>query len=184
MRDVIILLVHLVSTLARLLGPGGLRSVVAENLLVKQQMVILNRLRKRAPNLSASDRIISGLCALFMRPSIPGSSNLSSGGHYCSQVVHSAVRFFEIAFNFFPRGLRPWPSELKSIGGGWRLSSRNSYPHHSDSHSSLPFLLSFPFLPMLISQHDNRRSIQIIHGLRPWGEELRPRDDRQTPGHS
>ncbi len=69
MRDLIILLVHLISTLARLLGPGGLRSIVAETLLVKQQMLILNRSRKRAPNLRASDRIISGLCALFMSPS-------------------------------------------------------------------------------------------------------------------
>ncbi len=69
MRDLIILLVHLISTLARLLGPGGLRSVVAETLLVKQQMLILNRSRKRAPNLRASDRFISGICALLMRPS-------------------------------------------------------------------------------------------------------------------
>ena len=69
MRDLIVLLVHLISTLARLLGPGGLRSVVAETLLVKQQMLILNRSRKRAPNLRASDRVISGICALLMRPS-------------------------------------------------------------------------------------------------------------------
>ncbi len=48
MRDMFILLVHLISTLARLLGPGGLRSVVAETLLVKQQMLILNRSRERA----------------------------------------------------------------------------------------------------------------------------------------
>ena len=69
MRDLIILLVHLISTLARFLGPGGLRSVVAESLLVKQQVLILNRSRKRAPNLRASDRFISGICALLMRPS-------------------------------------------------------------------------------------------------------------------
>ena len=36
MRDPIILLVHLIATLARLMGPGGLRSVVAESVLVKQ----------------------------------------------------------------------------------------------------------------------------------------------------
>jgi hypothetical protein len=69
MRDMFILLVHLISTLARLVGPGGLRSVVAETLSVKQQMLILNRSRKRAPNLRASDRFISGICALLMRPS-------------------------------------------------------------------------------------------------------------------
>ena len=36
MRDPIILLVYLIATLARLMGPGGLRSVVAESVLVKQ----------------------------------------------------------------------------------------------------------------------------------------------------
>ena len=51
MRDPIILLVHLIATLARLMGPGGLRSVVAESVLVKQQLLILNRSRHRAPNL-------------------------------------------------------------------------------------------------------------------------------------
>ena len=68
MRDPIILLVHLIATLARLMGPGGLRSVVAESLLVKQQLLILNRSRYRAPNLRVSDRILAGVCALFMRP--------------------------------------------------------------------------------------------------------------------
>ena len=58
----------LIATLARLMGPGGLRSVVAESVLVKQQLLILNRTRHRAPNLCASDRILAGVCALFMRP--------------------------------------------------------------------------------------------------------------------
>ena len=44
MRDPIILLVHLIATLARLMGPGGLRSVVAESVLVKQQLLILESL--------------------------------------------------------------------------------------------------------------------------------------------
>ena len=68
MRDLIILLVHLIVSLARLMGPGGSRSVIAESLLVKQQLLILNRSRQRAPNLRASDRILAGVCALFMRP--------------------------------------------------------------------------------------------------------------------
>src|SRR5919106_6705970 len=68
MRDFLILLVHLIVTLARLAGPGGLRSVVAESALVRHQLLILSRSRKRAPNLRATDRIIAGLCTLFMRP--------------------------------------------------------------------------------------------------------------------
>ena len=34
MRDLLILLVHLITTTARLMGPGGARSVIAESLLV------------------------------------------------------------------------------------------------------------------------------------------------------
>jgi putative transposase len=67
---VVILFVHLIVTVVRLARPGGLRSVVAESLLVKHQLRILNRGRKRAPNLTlrAADRILAGLCTLFMRP--------------------------------------------------------------------------------------------------------------------
>ena len=68
MRDLIILFVHLIVTVARLVRPGGLHSVVAESVLVRHQLLVLNRGRKRAPNLCAADRIIAGLCTLFMRP--------------------------------------------------------------------------------------------------------------------
>jgi putative transposase len=68
MRDVVMLFVHLIATVVRLARPGGLRSVVAESVLVKHQLRILNRGRKRAPNLRAADRILAGLCTLFMRP--------------------------------------------------------------------------------------------------------------------
>src|SRR5437588_3409814 len=68
MRELVILFVHALATLARLLGPGGIRSVVAESVLVKQQILILNRSRQRSPNLRTSDRLVAGLCALLIRP--------------------------------------------------------------------------------------------------------------------
>ncbi len=68
MRDLAILFIHLVVTVARLFGPGGARSIVAESLLVKHQLLILNRSRVRAPVLRPSDRAIVGLCAILMRP--------------------------------------------------------------------------------------------------------------------
>ena len=58
----------MIVTLVRLLRPGGLRSVLAESALVRHQLLILNRGRKRAPNLRVSDRIIAGLFTLLMRP--------------------------------------------------------------------------------------------------------------------
>jgi hypothetical protein len=68
MRELVILFVHVIATLARLWGPGGIRSVVAESVLVKQQLLILNRSRQRSPNLRASDRLVAGLCAFLIRP--------------------------------------------------------------------------------------------------------------------
>src|SRR6266852_6491020 len=68
MRELVVLFLHLLATVVRLAGPGGARAVVAESLLVKQQLLILNRSRKRSPNLRFADRIVAGVCALLMRP--------------------------------------------------------------------------------------------------------------------
>jgi hypothetical protein len=40
-RDLTVLFLHLLATVVRLAGPGGARSVVAESLLLKQQLLIL-----------------------------------------------------------------------------------------------------------------------------------------------
>jgi hypothetical protein len=69
MQDILILLLHLIVTVVRLIKPGGLRAFVAESALTRHQILILNRSRKRAPNLRVSDRMIAGLCTLLMHPS-------------------------------------------------------------------------------------------------------------------
>src|SRR6516164_6679776 len=56
------------ATLARLLCPGGVRSLVAESFILKHQLLIVNRSRQRSPNLCTSDRILAGLMALLVRP--------------------------------------------------------------------------------------------------------------------
>jgi hypothetical protein len=35
MKDLLILLIHLLTTIAKLLGPGGARAVVADSLIIK-----------------------------------------------------------------------------------------------------------------------------------------------------
>ncbi|HJR68945.1 MAG TPA: integrase core domain-containing protein [Gammaproteobacteria bacterium] len=66
MRELAILLVHLIATLTKCLRPNGVRAVVAESLLLKQQLIVLNRSRERAPNLRAVARVIAAGCAAFM----------------------------------------------------------------------------------------------------------------------
>src|ERR1700687_5124291 len=82
MRDVVTLFLHLIVVLVRLPSPRGFRSVAAESVLVRHQLLILNRGRKRAPNLRAADRIIAGLCTLFMRPErVPRSAVVLKAFH-------------------------------------------------------------------------------------------------------
>ena len=68
MKDLFVLIAHLLTTIAKLLGPGGARAVVADSLLMKQQLLVINRSRRRAPNLLALDRFMLGFCSLFLNP--------------------------------------------------------------------------------------------------------------------
>jgi len=69
MKGILLLLVHLVAVLARLAGPGGVRGLVAENILMKQQLLVVGRTWRRAPNLTSVERFVLGLCTLFVAPS-------------------------------------------------------------------------------------------------------------------
>ena len=101
MRDLIILLVHLITTVFRLVGPGGLRSVLAELVLIKHQLLMVNRSRRRAPNLRVLDRLIAGLCSLWIRP---------------KRLLRSAIAFKPSTQLNFHRAL----VQRKSRGRGWR----------------------------------------------------------------
>src|SRR5215470_11945512 len=90
MRDLIILLVHLITTVFRLARPGGLRSVVAESVLIKHQLLIVNRSRRRAPNLRVLDRLIAGFCFALDKADSP-----ASGGNHIKTLNRAA----------FPRAL-------------------------------------------------------------------------------
>src|SRR5262244_3097969 len=68
MRDLIILAVHVIATVLKLARPGGVRTVVAESVLAKHQLLLLNRSRRRAPNLRTLDRLIAGFCSLWIKP--------------------------------------------------------------------------------------------------------------------
>ena len=69
MRGLLLLLIHVLAVLARLAGPGGVRGLVAENVLLKQQLLVLARARRRAPNLTPPERFVLALCTLLVSPS-------------------------------------------------------------------------------------------------------------------
>ena len=68
MRDIVVLFLQMTVTIVRIARPGGVRSVIAESVLLKHQLLILNRSRRRAPNLQVWDRLIAGFCSLFIKP--------------------------------------------------------------------------------------------------------------------
>ena len=68
MKDLLLILAHLLTTLAKLLGPGGAKAIIADSLLMKQQLIVINRSRRRAPNLTVIDRLLLGFWSLFLSP--------------------------------------------------------------------------------------------------------------------
>jgi putative transposase len=62
------LIAHLLVTLARLAGPGGIGAVAAETVALKHQLLIMKRARRRAPHLTAWDRLALGVCTLLVSP--------------------------------------------------------------------------------------------------------------------
>jgi putative transposase len=66
MRELLILAIHLLVSFAKLLRPGD--ALAAESLLLKHQLLISNRCRRRAPNLTTLDRVVLGLTTRFVSP--------------------------------------------------------------------------------------------------------------------
>lgn len=62
----ILLAVHILVVLAKMLRTGSIKAIIAENLLLKQQLILLGRSRRKAPNLRTSDRFILGGLSLFI----------------------------------------------------------------------------------------------------------------------
>jgi len=110
MRDVLILFVHAIVTIVRLAGQGGLRAFVAESVLVKHQLLILNRGRKRAPNVRCSDRLIAGVYSLHSPgPGAPVSCrsealDLAESSHRAHQTKVSAAVFTQKCHRPGPKG--------------------------------------------------------------------------------
>ena len=68
MKDLLLTLLHLTVMTATLCGPGGVRAVIAEHLLLKQQLIVVRRPRQRVPRLTANDRLLFGFGSLFLSP--------------------------------------------------------------------------------------------------------------------
>src|SRR5471032_46846 len=68
MMEIFEIVAHLLATVVRVAVPGGVRAVIVESLLLKHQLLILNRSRKRAPRLTRWDRLLFGVGAFLVSP--------------------------------------------------------------------------------------------------------------------
>jgi putative transposase len=68
MRELFTLVAQLLAIVGKLARPGGVRALAAESLLLKHQLLILNRSRRRAPKLTPWDRLLLGFGLVFVRP--------------------------------------------------------------------------------------------------------------------
>lgn len=68
MSDAFLLLFHILTILVKLIRPGGYRTVIAENFLLKQQLIIHSRSRHRAPKLNTHQRMLLGFLSTFLSP--------------------------------------------------------------------------------------------------------------------
>ena len=68
MNAALLALLHLAVAATKLCRPDGVRAVIAENLLPKQQLIVLRRARQRAPNLTVGDRVLCRFGSLCRRP--------------------------------------------------------------------------------------------------------------------
>ena len=87
----LVLAAHVLRALAILIGSGGPRALIAENLLLKPQLLVLNRARNRAPRVSPSHRLLLGFWCQFLSP---------------RRIVRSAVAFRPSSLLRFHEALR------------------------------------------------------------------------------
>lgn len=66
MRMVVELLVHFIVTLCKLSTLGGVKALIVENFVLKQQLVVMHRSNRRSSKLKPSGRFIFGLFAFFI----------------------------------------------------------------------------------------------------------------------
>ena len=56
----------LLTALVRLLSPGGAKAPIAENLMLRYQLLVLRRKHSRAPNLRQIDRLLLEIGSLLL----------------------------------------------------------------------------------------------------------------------
>ncbi len=68
MKQIFILTFYFLRTLMILLKPGGTKALMVENMMLRKQLILVSRHRKRAPRLSLWDRLHFAFLAALVYP--------------------------------------------------------------------------------------------------------------------
>ena len=68
MKTLALLVIHVLTTLAKRAGPGGVKTIIAESVLLKHQQLIARRSIGKTLRLTTLDRFLCGFLVLFMHP--------------------------------------------------------------------------------------------------------------------
>jgi putative transposase len=66
MLEIVELLTHFIATVVKFLKPGGVKVVMAETMVMKHQLIVMNCGKKRSPALITRDRFLFGILTLFI----------------------------------------------------------------------------------------------------------------------
>lgn len=70
MKNLFILMFYATRAILKILKPGGINALISENLALRQQLIVLNRQRKRSPNLTCLERLSFSFFAALLWPKI------------------------------------------------------------------------------------------------------------------
>ena len=68
MKNLFILLFHFLRTFLILMKPGGAKALLAENITLRKQLILVKRTRKRVPNLNVWDRLYFAFLTAIIYP--------------------------------------------------------------------------------------------------------------------
>jgi len=124
-KDLLVLLAHLLTTLAKLLGPSGTRAMIADNLLTKQQLLIISR----PTNLSTVDKILLGFWSLFLSTHRVQQAAVVVRPSTLLRFHEAPKKSANIAFSFH---------SLRNASPGLKVHLRNSSGSSSNSSAAIP----------------------------------------------
>jgi hypothetical protein len=68
MLNIFQLLYIVIGVLFKLLRPSGIKALIAENICLRQQLIILTKNKQRCPNILNIDRLIFSSCIHYINP--------------------------------------------------------------------------------------------------------------------